>query len=70
MYVRLSSKLNNTRDSLVEVCKSLGIDPRIVNPALLEIESCCNCGIWGKNHIYEDGLPICNFCNDMDTLRF
>lgn len=70
MYVRLSAVLNHSRDSLVEVCESLGIDPSTIDPELLDVDSCCNCGIWGTNHVEQDGLPICNFCNDLDTLRF
>ena len=70
MYVRLSEVLDRTRDSLVNACKSLGINPSTVDPNLLDVESCCNCGIWGKNMETDGYLPICNFCNDMDTLRF
>ena len=48
----------------------LDIEPLTVDPDLLDVESCTNCGIWGKNHTHEDGLPICHFCNDIDSLRF
>jgi hypothetical protein len=70
MYARLVIALNSTRNSLVDVCESLGIDPSTINPDLLDVESCCNCGIWGMNHTHEDGLPICHFCNEIDSLRF
>ena len=70
MYVRLSAALVRTRDSLVAACKSLGIDPSTVDPKLLEVQSCTNCGVWGRSHKEQDGLPICSFCEDMDTLRF
>ena len=69
-YKLLDDTLDKTRDSLVFVCNSLGIDPSKVNPELLDVESCCNCGIWGKSHTEQDGLPICHFCNDIDSLRF
>ena len=69
-YKLLDDTLNKTRDSLVDVCDSLGIDPKLVDPELLDVEACSNCGVWGKNHVEQDGLPVCQFCNDLDTLRF
>ena len=70
MYKRLDKALHNTRSSLLQVCAELGIDPSEVTPEELDNSCCCNCGIWGKNHTHEDGLPICHFCNDIDSLRF
>lgn len=69
-YKLLDETLNKTRDTLVAICDSLGIDSSEVNPSLLEVESCTNCGIWGRNHAHVDDLPVCQFCNDIDSLRF
>lgn len=66
MLSKLEDALNGTRRSIREVCDELDMEI----PAYLDIESCSNCGIWGKNHQEQDGLPICSFCYDLETLRF
>lgn len=69
-YFILDKALSNTRRSLVDICAEFNINIENIDINKLENYSCCNCGIWGRNHTHEDGLPICHFCNDIDSLRF
>lgn len=67
-YVRLSSSLHRTRDSLVDVCYVLGVSPESVKLEDLRVVQCADCSVWEtQNNIIED---VCVFCHDMDTLRF
>jgi hypothetical protein len=67
-YVRLSNSLHRTRDSLVDVCYVLGINPESVKLEELGVFQCADCSVWETpNNIVED---VCVFCYAMDTLRF
>ena len=66
MYGKLEEVLKGTRRNIREVCEELGIDV----PAYINLDSCSNCGVWGKNFTIVDDLPVCPFCDDLDTLRF
>ena len=68
MYVKLSKALVNTRDSLVDVCYPMGIDTTVLNLEELEVAQCNDCSIWLPHKQLHNGT--CQFCLDMDDLRF
>lgn len=70
MSDRLFTRLLYTRDNLKDVCEELSIELPTEND--LSCIQCTNCYLWVSKRIvhYEDDIPVCNFCHDMDTLRF
>ena len=72
-YVRLSKQLFRTRLPLAEACWQLDINSQEIDPQLLEVESCDNCGFWDKEkfiHKEKDGTRYCYACKDIESLRF
>lgn len=67
----VSARLNNTRDSLEDVCAELGYDEAWTEDRL-QVLQCCNCNIWRLSKMMrkEDELPVCTFCADLSLLRF
>lgn len=73
MYDKLDRALNKTRSRLIDVCHELDIDINGVDVDELLNAPCCNCDIWGNRFtelIEDEGLLLCQFCNDIDSLRF
>ena len=73
MFTELISSLKNTRKTLVMACKECGVSPTEVIVEELPIAACDNCGIWlsTKQLVFDaTDTRLCNFCNDLDTLRF
>lgn len=70
MLNKLFTRLLNTRDNLKDVCEELKLE--LPTEASLTCIQCSMCAIWVSKRlsVYEDDIPICNFCYDMDTLRF
>ena len=70
MFVKLIDRLKNTRDNLLDVCEELG--HKFPNEDQLPLYQCVNCYIWlpKRQFVLEDEMPVCNFCADMETLRF
>lgn len=73
MYKKLSAQLLHTRKSFAESCKLLGLDPEWVEPSMLDVISCDNCGYWDvKKRMYVDEMEtnFCFACHDLETRRF
>lgn len=74
MYDKLDNALYKTRRRMIDVCHELDIDINDVNMEDMLNAQCVNCSIWGNKFtemIYEDyDAYVCEFCNDMDLLRF
>jgi hypothetical protein len=73
MYDKLDRALNKTRSRLIDVCHELDIDINDVNVDELLNAPCCNCDIWGNKFtelVEDEGLLLCKFCFDIDSLRF
>ena len=66
MSGKLEDVLKGTRRTLGDACEELDIDI----PAHIDLDCCSNCGVWGNNFPTVDKLPVCPFCDSMDTLRF
>lgn len=66
----LFKRLIGTRDNLKDVCNEIG--QPLSTEASLTCTQCTNCYIWVSKRlaVYEDEIPVCHFCADMDTLRF
>jgi hypothetical protein len=62
VYPKLNKVLNRTRDSLASTCHQLGIDPSLVDIALLSISSCDNCGYWCKTTMMDIDKAGTQFC--------
>lgn len=73
MYDKLDKALNKTRRRLLDVCHELDIDINNVEMEELMNVQCINCNIWGNRFtemIEEDNFSLCEFCHEMDSLRF
>lgn len=73
MHTKLSKELQKTRTKLLDACKSLDIDPSLVDIEKLFVRSCDNCGIWEtpNNMIHDpDDSRYCNLCVELDNVRF
>lgn len=73
MYVKLANTLHRTRDSLHSACLLLGIDSESLDPKLMQIYSCDNCGFWEKpTQMVEedDGTLYCHICDEAQNYRF
>lgn len=74
MYDSLDRVLNKSRRRLIDVCHELEIDINNVNTDELLNVPCCNCDIWGNRFTEmieeQDNMYICEFCENLDTLRF
>lgn len=68
MLKELDKRLHGTRDNLADVCDELGIE--MPDPKKLTNCQCIECGIWGNKHSEMFDSETCNFCHNMDTLRF
>lgn len=73
LHDRLSKRLLKTRDRLLDVCDELDININDVDESALLVCQCTGCSIWAG--IYNtkqdsDGMVLCDFCYDIDTLRF
>ena len=65
MYRKLSAALHRKRIYLSTACEELGIDPSIIEPELLSVVSCDDCGIWekpSKMTVTADGSNYCKLC--------
>lgn len=72
-YVRLSNQLFRSRLPLAEACWQLDIESETLDPQLLLVQSCDNCGFWDKEkfmHKDKDGTQYCFACKDVEYLRF
>ena len=67
---KLFSRLLKTRDSLYDVCEELGID--VPEEDSLKCLQCSQCSIWRAkgNFMFDEGMPVCDFCQDLQLLRF
>lgn len=68
MYKQLEINLSNTRKHLWQVCLELGLDPKLIELAKLELDQCSHCGIWlkPKKLVQDlDNNPICRYCKDL-----
>lgn len=73
MYDNLDRALHKTKRRLSEVCQELELDVSDVSIDDLLMAQCVNCSIWGNKftEMVEDGdMYLCEFCNELDTLRF
>ena len=65
---KLIAALYHTRNTLVEACSILEIDPKLIDIESLEVQQCMECDFWEKpKYMVAD---VCRFCNDMPDLRF
>lgn len=66
----LYKRLLRTKDNLRDVCEELGIE--LPEERDLECWQCSNCLFWRDiSHFNtEEEIPICDFCENMHTLRF
>lgn len=73
MYDKLDKALNHTRSRLIDVCHELEIDINDVELDDLLNTQCVACSWWGNRFtemVDDKEYPLCNFCDDMDSLRF
>lgn len=74
MYDRLDRALHKSKRRLSDVCHELDINVSEVDTDELLNVPCCNCDIWGNRFTEmiedSDNYYLCEFCNDLDTLRF
>lgn len=68
VFKALDKRLHGTRDNLADVCDELEID--IPKVSLLNNCQCIECGIWGNKRSEMYDSETCNFCHNIDTLRF
>lgn len=70
MFTKLVNRLLKTRDNLLYVCEEIGQD--MPEEGSLPILQCAHCSIWrAKAHfVLEDEMPVCDFCSDMELMRF
>lgn len=73
MYDRLDKALNRSRRRLLDVCHELDIDINDVEVDDLMNVQCTACNVWGNRFtemIDSEDYPLCEFCDNMDSLRF
>lgn len=73
MYDKVSKALARTRESLHSACHQLGVIAENLDPKLLTVTSCDNCGYWDipKNMLEEpDGTLYCKACVEIDYFRY
>lgn len=73
MYDKLDRALNKTRSRLIDVCHELDIDINNIDVDELINVQCTACNIWGNRFtemVDTEYLPLCEFCDNLDTLRF
>lgn len=73
MYDKLDKALNRSRSRLIDVCHELDIDINAVDLEELMNIQCVMCSWWGNRftEMIDDGdYPVCEFCDEMETLRF
>lgn len=74
MYNKLFTELINTRTRLHDAAYVLNIPLESINIDELDnsILCCAHCSIWrAKGHfVLQDDLPVCDFCSDMELMRF
>ena len=67
-YAKLSNSLHRTRDSIVDACYILDLNPQLFDLNDLNVVQCADCSVWEtKNNIIGD---VCVFCHNMPDLRF
>lgn len=66
--------LKGTRETMLDVCRNLGIDlPDEDAMAKLYVSQCSMCSIWGTKRLMlrdPDGFEVCSVCDDVETIRF
>ena len=73
MYDKLDRALYKTRNRLIDVCHELDIDINAIAVEDLINIQCTACNIWGNRFtemVDTDDLPLCEFCDNIDSLRF
>lgn len=67
---KLDRALNKSRQSFIQVCSTLEIDPESISMDKLLNCRCVNCGIWGNRFTEMIDDELCLFCSELETLRF
>lgn len=73
MYKRLAKVLFRTRESLHSACAQLDINPEDLDPQLMLLLSCDNCGYWEKEINLTsdtDGTLYCSACDFAENQEF
>jgi hypothetical protein len=70
ILLALSDRLLGTRDNLIDACNELGLE--VPDEKDLSVRQCANCSIWKgfRYFIVADDIPVCDFCTDMNLMRF